>query len=85
MVIPLFAIMLSSMYHDVFKWLLTLTVTQSENGRVTRTSANDTKVKIIAQRPGPSGSAAKKMRTRSLLRGERVFPLDIFLGMCVGD
>ena len=39
---------------------LTLTVTHSENGMVTRTSTNDTKVRNMAQRPGPSGSAEKE-------------------------
>ena len=39
--------------------VLTLTVTQSENGIVTSTKKNEKMVRSIAQRPGPSGSAEK--------------------------
>ena len=42
-----------------YSWT-TLTVTQSEKGRVTRTSIKETKVRNIAQIPGPSGSAEKE-------------------------
>ena len=37
-----------------------MTVTQSENGIVTRTKMKETIVRIIAQTPGPSGSAERK-------------------------
>ena len=39
--------------------VLTLTVTQSENGIVTSTKKNEKMVRSIAQTPGPSGSAEK--------------------------
>ena len=40
---------------------LTLTVTQSDKGMVTRTNTKETNVKTVAHNPGPSGSAANKM------------------------
>ena len=39
---------------------LTLTVTQSESGIVTRTRTKETKVRMVAQIPGPSSSAEKE-------------------------
>ena len=39
---------------------LTLTVTQRENGMVTRTRTKASMVRSMAQTPGPSGSAARE-------------------------
>ena len=41
-----------------------MTVTQSESGMVTRTRTKETKVRMVAQIPGPSSSAAKKKEGR---------------------
>ena len=46
-----------------YSWT-TFTVTQSEKGSVTRTSIKETKVRNIAQIPGPSGSAEKRERKK---------------------
>ena len=46
-----------------YSWT-TFTVTQSEKGSVTRTSIKETKVRNIAQIPGPSGSAEKRKKKR---------------------
>ena len=43
---------------------LTLTVTQSENGIVTKTRINENMVRSIAHTPGPSGSAENKKTYR---------------------
>ena len=40
-----------------------MTVTQSESGMVTRTRTKETKVRIVAQIPGPSSSAEKEGRS----------------------
>ena len=45
-------------WHNSLK--LTLTVTQRESGMVTRTRTNETKVRMVAQIPGPSSSAEKE-------------------------
>ena len=46
--------------------LFTLTVTQRDRGIVTRTKRKETKVRMVAQIPGPSGSAEMKEERREL-------------------
>jgi hypothetical protein len=41
---------------------LTLTVTQRDSGSVTNTKTKETNVKMVAQIPGPSGSAGTKKK-----------------------
>ena len=46
--------------------LFTLTVTHRDRGIVTRTKRKETKVRMVAQIPGPSGSAEMKEERREL-------------------
>ena len=50
---------------------LTLTVTHNEKGNVTKTSRNETKVRNIAHMPGPSGSAEKKNKKKSVTKRKK--------------